>query len=623
MKRTGRWFALLLLLSTQASGWVQSVEFPWSVYPQPLWERELVHLKNLGISHVSLPPGNDPEQLNQVIRIVRRLNLEADLEGAIPEALKPLARDHGGPLTEPGALPPLHISALAPDALLHSRSLFLTGKQAVVWTEIEDTLSAGSFHAGAIRFDGRETTAVTPVQRDALLLRYWGSTLPSVHEVPGAERQFVADNGASFIAAANSTAKPVTSDLKAVYSPLKRVMVLPGVTVPAHGSLWLPVNIPLTSGPLCKACTAFANSDHLVYATAELTAMEYENGILAMEFSAPSPGEAILQLSRQPSGPLVAGGKPAEFDWDEHTLRVRLKIPKGSGPGDHVRIGLAIEAPDATAFFQNAHVLLIGETNNLTAEFSSTAIANRSRLRVDPEMPTSQDAAKDDLELIYHVKVPANAIAGDSCDLALEADGSQMSHARARLLRPVTLQFSDAIGVRLGTGSVLPLFPASVPVNQRSGRDLTISVRNNAPEIRTFRIDIAAEGFSFSPEKMEVVVGVSAARDVTFRVFPTQASAGLHAGEVRVSGSATDSQPFQLLVIPQNEEVPFTSGSFSFRESAKYRASFLGGRWLEFLNKESGQNLLPAGGMALPAHADPGALTLRELEALAPRPVRK
>ena len=124
--------------------------------------------------------------------------------------------------------------------------------------------------------------------------------------------------------------------------------------------------------------------DHLVYATAELTVMEYENGILAMEFAAPSAGEVILQLSREPSGPLVAGGKPTPFDWDEHTQRARLKIPAGNGPGNHVRIGLAIEPPDATAFFDSARVLMIGETNPLTAQFSSEAIAQRSRLRIAP-----------------------------------------------------------------------------------------------------------------------------------------------------------------------------------------------------------------------------------------------
>ncbi len=107
-----------------------------------------------------------------------------------------------------------------------------------------------------------------------------------------------------------------------------------------------------------------------------------------MEFAAPSGGEVLLQLSREPSGPLVAGGKhrPA-FDWDEQAQRARLKIPPGKGPGSRVRIGLAIEPPDETGFFDSLRVLMIGETNRLTAQFSSDAIAQRSRLRIAPVLP--------------------------------------------------------------------------------------------------------------------------------------------------------------------------------------------------------------------------------------------
>ena len=40
------------------------------------------------------------------------------------------------------------------------------------------------------------------------------------------------------------------------------------------------------------------------------------NGILAMEFAAPEPGEVVVQLARAPSGPFLAAGGPADFDWD-------------------------------------------------------------------------------------------------------------------------------------------------------------------------------------------------------------------------------------------------------------------------------------------------------------------
>ncbi|MES1261965.1 MAG: hypothetical protein ABUS49_09525 [Acidobacteriota bacterium] len=623
--------AILLVLSASlASGWVESVEFAWNSLPRPLWERELAWLKNIGIRHVSLPPAQDPAQLADLIRVLRSLDLEADLEGPVPESLQSQVRAHGGPLTAPlaGAV---RISALAPDALAHSRRLLTSGKPALIWTDVEETLGPAGHRAGAVNFAGVESAATVPLRRNAQLSRYWGETLSSLHETPLPQpapgillQQFASARGLSFVSIVNSSAKPWAGDVK-----LKR-LVIPGVTVPAHDSAWLPVNVTLLAGPLCKDCTAFARMNHLVYATAELTAMEYENGILAMEFSAPARGEVVLNLTQEPAGPFVAGGKPTEFDWDEKTQRVHLPIPAGTGAGHHVRIGLAIEAPDATAFFSSARVLLIGETNHLTAEFSSEAIAQRSRLRTVPDLAFTQNATKEPLEFVYNIKVPDTAIHGDHADLSIEADGSRMSHARPQLLRPATLRFSDTIAVRLAANSSLALSPAVVPVNQRAGREVTVSIRNNAPEIRNFRLELKAEGLEFSPAKLDVTVGASASREMSFRVFASGASPGLHEGEARLSGAAAATEAVRFLVVPPADAIAWNADGFFFLEAARTRASLLPGRWLEWINKDNGQNAIPAGGIVFgsgPIEARGDVLTigpktwrLQDLEPLAPKP---
>jgi hypothetical protein len=618
---------LLLACAALCPAWVESVEFSWNGCPRPLWERQLVWLKTIGITHVSLPPAKDPAQLAEVIAILRRLNLEADLEGPVPPSLQPLTRAHGGPLTDGLSDAPIRISALAPDALARSRKLLVSGKQALIWTDVHDTLNAAGFHPGAVNFAGEESAATGTIRRNALLAKYWSQIFHSLHEIPGAgprlpaplisAQQFAGGDGTSFVSAVNGSSKSWTGDLKALYPPLKRLLVLPNITLPAHDSLWLPVNLPLIAGPLCRACTAFATVDHLVYATAEMTSMEYENGILAMEFSAPAAGEVILQLSRQPSGPLVAGGKPADFEWDDHTQRVRLAIPKGTGPGNHVRIGLAIEPPDATAFFDTAKVLLIGETNNLTAEFSSGGIAQRSRLRTLPDMPAVPLPAKDDLRTVFQIKVPETAVPGDHAELALEADGIQMSHSRPQFLPPASIRFPDAIAVKLASNSSLTPIPAIVSVNQRSGREITLSIRNNAPEIRNFQLELEVTGLEFSPPQMSVVIGASASRDVTIRVFATGAPSGLHTGQARLTGAATLTEPIQFVVIPSGGSVAFVSGGVSFLESAKNRAAFIPGRWLEFINKDNGQNLIPAGGIVF--HSPVEGLRLQDLESLVPK----
>src|SRR4051812_1897612 len=101
MSRLSRTLALTFLTSALLSAWTMSVEFPYTALPRPIWERELVHLKEMGVAHVSLAQAKDSPQLDDVIRIIRRLGLEADLQGPVPERLLPLLKIHGGPLTEP------------------------------------------------------------------------------------------------------------------------------------------------------------------------------------------------------------------------------------------------------------------------------------------------------------------------------------------------------------------------------------------------------------------------------------------------------------------------------------------------------------------------------------------
>jgi hypothetical protein len=183
----------------------------------------------------------------------------------------------------------------------------------------------------------------------------------------------------------------------------------------------------------------------------------------------------------------------------------------------------------------------------------------------------------------------------------------------------------------VASNSELPLYPATISMNQRAGRDVTISVRNNAPEIRNFTIEMKADGLDFTPPKIEVTIGASAAREVSFRVFATGAAPGPHAGEAKLRGAASVSEPVRFVVIPPNGAVAFTDGTFSVIESAKRRASFLPGRWFEFIDKDSGMNALSAGGSAFGAgsvepHADglvfDGKRTLRlpDLEQLVPKP---
>ena len=91
-------------------------------------------------------------------------------------------------------------------------------------------------------------------------------------------------------------------ELRVLEPRSRRVLIVPSVTVPGGQSLWLPVDVSLGTMGLCHECTQFSEAEHIVYATAELLTIEFENGILAMEFAAPVGGEMILQTGAQAGG---------------------------------------------------------------------------------------------------------------------------------------------------------------------------------------------------------------------------------------------------------------------------------------------------------------------------------
>ena len=623
----------ILLTAGLLPAWTMSVEFPYTGLPRYVWERELAHLKEMGVVHVSLPRGGDDAKLDEVIRIVRRLGLEADLEGPLPARLDVLSKAHGGPLT--GELTSaMRLSAAAPSVLTTERHLILAATPAIVWTDVFETLSPG-FHPGAISLAGAESANAALVRREAQLARFWGGPASTLPESPGARlavpadgvtiHQFVAEKtGLSLVSVTNDSAEAWKGEIHVLYPYLQRPIALSAVAVGAHDSLWLPVNIPLTESSLCFGCNGFAPSDHLAWATVELTAMEYENGILAMEFVAPVAGEVVLQLSHEPPGPLVAGGHPAVFDWDAKTQRARLPIPAGNAKTGRVRVALAVDAPGATGFFQDASVLIVGETSRLQAEFSPPAVAARSRVRASADLTVVREEAPKSAEIpaiddkdkpalvTYRIAVPPTAVPGDIAHLAIEADGMQLGHSELRVLPAVTLGFADAVSVRLAANSSLPIMPAVIPVKQKPGREITLTLHNNAPEIRTFDVAIDAPGLEFSPEKVTVSVGALLARDVTFHVFSSGADPGVHEGTVKVSGAAAISQPVRFVVVPPEGSVDWTWEGFSLRENTRFRASFLAGRWLEMIDKDSGQDLLPPGG------GNGKFAPMEELERLAP-----
>jgi hypothetical protein len=353
-----------------------------------------------------------------------------------------------------------------------------------------------------------------------------------------------------------------------------------------------------------------SNSERLLYATVELTAIEYENGILSFEFYAPVAGVAVLQLERQPEGPMLAAGHPIAFDWDPDSKRARLPIPQGKGAGQRVRIAIAMTGPDHVAAFVDTHVLVLGQANHVMTEYSPPEIAARSRLILPEGWKATSMAKSGTVE--YAIEVPAARLHGDHAELRIETDGLTISHTRVQLLRPVSIHVAEAEAVHFGpslnTRAELKSDPPLVTVETPTGRNIAVQLRNNAPEIRTFQVEMKGDGLEFSPEKAEISIGASMEREVSIRVFGGHAGAGVHDAVIRVTGAATEQKAVRFVVMQRGGSVSYSAdlldagGEQRVWENSRVRAVFSkadGGRWLEFYWKPSGKSLLPADGVLI------------------------
>jgi hypothetical protein len=601
-----------------------------------------------------------------LIRLLRKLGLRAWVRpldaapGLIPphldvagqrawalqleQTLAPQTVAHGGPiafvesrvLAIEASTPPspvTTISATDANGLARSREAMRTGIGALLWTDAQDAIYPAGWAAnpnnllrkGAVSLSGEERPSALALRRNAALLRSWARMFerlrpvamprPAAGSLPeGLTAGELESAAAGAVSITNASSKPFHDDVRVLDPATRHTLIVPGVDVPPGQSLWLPVGVSLGPAGLCRDCSKFAPLESIVYATAELLTVEFENGILAMEFAAPQAGEVVLQLERQPTGPLLAAGKPTEFDWDEAHLRARLPIPASKQADFRVRIAIAMEAPETSAFFNDLHRLVIGKPNSVSTMYSSAAVAARSRIRL-PEGYTATTNVKSPNEIDAEIAVPSDAIPGDIAVLALEADGTVLGRERVPLFRPSAVRVVSAL--RLHFGQAAEIAPeASIAAIDSAGGNIEFAIRNNSMQIQTYHVTPSGPGLDFLPHQAEISIGPTDERRVEFRVFPNAPSPGLRDASLRVTGGDDLTLPFRLALIPRAGATAWTAdldgdGEAEWiLESAKVRAVFStqdGGRWIEFTWKDTGTNFLPESGLFV----QPGAVEVR------------
>lgn len=579
-------------------------------------------LKNIGISTVVLPvtaQSSDPRtDFTALIRVVKATGLDVWVRN-VPRDMAPslslLVKKHGGPIVycEGGGLdapappaPAVRLSATDPKALIRSRDIFVTGRGSLVWTDVEDTLGP-TYKQGVVSFTGDERPGASVLRRNAALLKSWDTVLPTLKShrtLPrkghGVQVSAPGRRGVSVVSLTNRGAITVAKGIEARDPETGRPMYLPPVELAPGETIWFPVNVSLAGSGLCQDCAAFALPDRIVYATAELLAIEYENGILAFEFAAPKAGFLELRLSRKPSGPFLAGGKPSEFEWNETLMTATLPIPEGKSPLYKMRIGLAIEPPDNAAFFTGSNRLILNQPNIVSTSYSSEDLASRSRL-LAPSGFKTRIVRKAPMEIDYEVILPPDAPHGEFVVFALEADGVRLGRARMQLFRPVSIRVREAPGLKVGQSGEVPAQHPAIPA-----RSLSVIVRNNSTAIQNFILEASGEGVTFNPPKVELSVAAMADREVSLRVFSD--SPGAHKAALKLSGAAPFDYPLTVIALERGKVAAYAHDldgdgidDWSL-ESARARASFSGadGRWLEYVWKDTGTNVLP----------EPGILTM-------------
>jgi hypothetical protein len=556
--------------------------------------------------------------------------------------LRTQTASHGGPVAfvEGRALaidapaPPaaIAIPASDPSALARSRQAIAAARGGLLWTGVEDAVYPAGWAAepgpllrpGAIAISGEEIST-GPLRRDSTLLRNWsrliarmrpaGMPKPAAGKLPDGVRAIeLVSREASAVSITNSSKEAFHDELRVRMPGTKRTLTIPNVSVAPGESLWLPLSVSLGPDSLCAECSNFSAAEHIVYATAELVAVEYENGVFAMEFAAPEAGEVVVQLAREPAGPFLAAGRPADFEWDEKTLRARFKIPANRAPGNRVRIGVAMEAPDSSAFFSDAHRLLIGRANTISTIYSSAALAGRSRLRL-PEGYSAKPTVKSPNEIDYEVTVPSDAVHGDWANLTIEADGMPLGRTSLQLFHPASVRLSDPVEIHFGQQAAYAAEPAIVPIDP-SGADVDVIVRNNTLQIQTYGVEFSGSGLNFTPGAREISVGALDQRSVRVHIAPREGTSGVRDWRVRLTGGAETETAMRAVIVPRDGASIWSAdldgdGSPEWvLESRKVRAVFSaqdGGRWMELTAKASGTNFLPEAG----AFLAPGPVEVR------------
>ena len=302
----------------------------------------------------------------------------------------------------------------------------------------------------------------------------------------------------------------------------RRPLVIPAVSVPAGDSLWLPLERLARARTVCAA-NAPIFPPPSASSTPPPNSSPSSSKTAFSPWSSPRPSrrEVVLQLAREPVGPYLAAGKPTKFDWDEKTLRAHLTIPAGKAAGQsRARRTGHRSAGDFGVLQRRAPPHRSARriwSRRSTPRRRSPAARGCACRRASPRSPSS----KSPNEIDYTIGVPADAAAW-----GFRAAGARSrwraARPRTRAAFPAGLHPADSRRCRY-TSARSRVWPSSRPrlrSKPGAGRNLEIVIRNNSPQIQTYRLEAKGKAWISCPPKPR-----SASGHWTSGRFPCECSA--------------------------------------------------------------------------------------------------
>ena len=410
---------------------------------------------------------------------------------------------------------------------------------------------------------------------------------------------------------------PRSSDLAGPAA--QRYLRMPGIVLPPRQSLLMPVHVPLNSA-LWDIAPGLEDPDEITYATAELSALDYDGSALRLEFTAPAAGEAALRLAARPTRASI-DGVAAQVEDDKTRNLYIVKIPPGDKP-HFIRVlelGYPREEPRVNIdpggpwIAGETHELRVQVENPKQTELEGELDVTAGRLLKDAAAQTARVPGASSREFRVPVEIPADAPENQLVDIRAilrvkNTTSSRVWHTDVRIHHPFEITVAPMTKFPLREDQGFPLIhPTLVSAALPAAAFVQVRIRNHVASEQTVAVSAKGPGLKLTPAQSSLAIPANAERTVEIRANALNGSGAYRFDIVLSTGAYTSKEEVLLAAVKEGEAIAYVydydRDGFDdiVMENARLRMFIspgAGGRAFGFTLKGSGANAFNAvGGM--------------------------